>query len=136
MKSSVLSPNYLPPSRRTPEDILEEARHIFEVSPVVEDFAPGDLLAASESESFYSDSSRLPEQVNAAREDLCVLIRSEIYDIIADGHRSSHAIFDELIRRFLNETCENLQEFRALFHFAFRCPLGEGFARVCEEARR
>ena len=115
VKSSVLSPNYLPPSRRTQEDIFEEAGHIFEVTPTRDDFPPEDLLDTSESESFRSDSSRLPEQVNAAREDLCLLIRSEIYDIIADGYRSNRAIFDELISRFLDETCED---------------------RVCEEVRR
>ena len=138
VKSSVCSPNYLPPSRRAPEDILEGAGHIFEeVPPVDTDFLPEVCSAVSDSgESFRSDSSRLPEQVNAAREDLCLLIRSEIYDIIADGYRSNHDIFDQLTSRFLDETCDNLLEFRALFHFAFRCPLGEGFTRVCEEARR
>ena len=138
VKSSVLSPNFLPPSRRAPEDILEEGGHIFEeVPPTDVDFLSEDLPAESESgESFRSDSSRLPEQVNAAREDLCLLIRSEIYDIIADGYRSNHDIFDQLISRFLDETCDNLLEFRALFHFAFRSPMGESFARVCEEARR
>ena len=139
VRSCVLSTNYLPPSRREPEDILEDAAHIFGGSSLIweVDSVSVDVPAASDSgESFRSESSRLPEQVNSVRADLSLLIRSEIYDIIADGYRNSSDIFDELTSRFLDETCEDIQEFRALFRFAFRCPIEEGFPRVCEEARR
>ena len=65
-----------------------------------------DVPAASDSgESFRSESSRLPEQVDSVRADLGLLIRSEIYDIIADGYCNSSDIFDELTSRFLDETC-------------------------------
>ena len=132
-------PNYLPLFRRAPEDILSEATHVFEEDPVtLGDPATPDIesLVSDSGESFRSDSSRLPEQVNSAREDLSLLIRTEIYSIIADGYQNNRDIYDELVRQFLDESCENLQEFRALFHFAFRCPIEEGFLCVCEEVRR
>ena len=133
------------------ERILGEASHIFEEVPTVLDLPPRissvsslgslpvslpRLASISDSDaSFRSDSSYIPERVNSARRSVELLLRSEIYDIVAGGILGDPA-WSTLEERFLDEACGSATEFRVLFHFAFRCWPEAGFDRICEEVLR
>ena len=96
-------------------------------------------LSDAESDSFRSDSSYIPEQVNRSRSDLSLLIRSELFNIL-DGGVDREDAWPALLDKFLEEACSSADEFRALFTFACDTARDEtfeqGFFRICDEVLR
>ena len=96
-------------------------------------------VSDDDSDSFRSDSSYIPEQVNRSRSELSLLIRSELFNIL-DGGVDKNDAWRALLKKFLEEACSSAAEFRALFTFA--CDTAsdetfeEGFRRICDEVLR
>ena len=96
-------------------------------------------LSGSDSDSFRSESSYIPEQVNRSRSELSLLIRSELFNILDSGTSKEDA-WPALLEKFLEEACSSADEFRALFTFA--CDTArdktfeKGFFRICNEVLR
>ena len=96
-------------------------------------------LSGSDSDSFRSESSYIPEQVNRSRSELSLLIRSELFNILDSGTSKEDA-WPTLLEKFLEEACSSADEFRALFTFA--CDTArdktfeKGFSRICDEVLR
>ena len=97
------------------------------------------LVPISDSDSFRSDSSHIPELVNRSRSELSLLIRSELFNILDEGVARDDA-WTALLNKFLEEACSSAEEFRALFTFACDTARDEtfeqGFIRICDEVLR
>ena len=96
-------------------------------------------LSDSDSDSFRSESSYIPEQVNRSRSELDLLIRSELFNILDSGTSRENA-WSALLEKFLEEACSSADEFRALFTFACNTArdktFEKGFFRICDEVLR